>query len=168
MVPSRIRSIAALFVVIALCTLSWGAAPLASTATDAAYSSQRATVMVLSATSFVSATTRDTIASSFNAEANYEYVMSFKTFTGTGADSVKIAVWVEALDDAGTRLCRVGSVDTVTDSAGEQVLLPIGAGIVGTTYRIIVGGVTGNGGVVTPTDSVYVYKRRPFVFQGRN
>ena len=61
----------------------------------------------------------------------------------------------------------VGSIDTVTDSAGEQVALPIHSGIVGTTYMIFVGGVTGNGGAVVPADSLYLYKRRPYTFMAR-
>lgn len=165
--PSRIRSIASLFVVLTLALCVGAAAPIASTAVDAVYTVKTATVLVLSEDTLAAATTRDTLSASFSPEANWEYVLAFKTFTGTGADSIKVAVWVEALDDAGTRLSRVGSVDTITDSAGEQVLLPIHSGIVGTTYRIIVGGVAGNGGIVNPTDSVYVYKRRPYMFSGR-
>lgn len=131
-----------------------------------AYSVYTTDVAVFSNDTLLAATTIDTIMDAFYPKAGFEYIASFKAFTGSGADSVDLQVLLEAMDPNDSLLASL-AVDTITATAGAQVLLPFGATIIGTSYRMICQGITGQGGIVVPEDTVYIYRRRAYAYTGR-
>lgn len=160
----NLRLLAAVLL-LGMVTLVLAAAP-ADNGNKGAYSVYTSDVAVFTNDTLLAATTIDTLLGAFYPQANFDYIACFKTFTGTGADSVEMIVSIEGLDPNGVRLSRV-VVDTVTDSAGEQAILPFGSLIVGSSYRVICQGGAKQGGVVVPTDTVYIYRRRVFNYTSK-
>lgn len=131
-----------------------------------AYSVYTTDVAIFTNDTLLATTTIDTIMDAFYPKAGFEYIASFKAFTGSGADSVDLQVLLEAMDPNGALLASLAA-DTITATAGAQVLLPFGTTIIGTSYRMICQGITGQGGIVVPEDTVYVYRRRAYTYTGK-
>jgi hypothetical protein len=93
------------------------------------------------------------------ARDGWEYILLRDVITGDGADSVNMRLVVDALDGSGNLFYRT-EVDTMTDSTGEAISLPINNSVNGWKYRIKLIGITGNGGEVI-LNRMYIIKRRP-------
>lgn len=91
----------------------------------------------------------------------WEYILVRDAITGTGSDSVKIQVVLDALDGKGVLLYRT-AIDSFTTSGGESVLLPVYTTSIGSSFRIKLISYTDNGGQVI-LNRFYVYKRRPLI-----
>lgn len=113
----------------------------------------------------LTASTKDTLVDYFVPRANYDYELHVRAFTSAGGDSVNSVIEIEALGPDSTRLTSYICVDTVNDSAGTQVLLPVNDSIVGNYYRIILKAITGQGGVILPNSSVPMYRRKTYTFE---
>lgn len=103
----------------------------------------------------------DTLFSGFKTWENCEYVLCASKVTGSGNDSIKLQIVIEAFRDT----IGIGQLilDTVSDSMGGQILLPFDSGIVGDKYSVYINSVTGNGTAVV-VGNIYIYVRRPRIY----
>lgn len=105
------------------------------------------------------ATDSTTLLSGKSFSPDWQYILVRNAITGTGSDSVKLAVRVDALDSDGSLLYST-LADSLTTSDGEQILLPIFGSVFGQKIRIKLIAYTGNGGQVI-LNKFQIYKRRP-------
>ncbi len=136
---------------------------MTSSLTNAQYEFQRASVIATSAFDTLSETDSTTILSKYAFQPGWEYFLVRNDISGSGSDSVKIALRMDLLTESGTQVYST-VCDSMTALAGEAMLLPINrsafamkATIKGITY-------TGNGGVVI-LNRLELWQRRAVVVQ---
>lgn len=100
----------------------------------------------------------DTILSGFTPKQGWQYVLVVDTLSGTGKDSVKVAIQVECFDALANSLYTL-PIDSITDSTGVRAVVPFGGTLFGATYNIKAASYTDNGGEVI-INRAYLYKRR--------
>ncbi len=91
-------------------------------------------------------------------KTGYEYIVVRDAITGTGTDSLYMALYLYCYDNGGNLLYTV-TVDSATAAAGEAYLLPIGQTAFGAKYTVKFKGYGDNGGQQI-FNRLYIYKRR--------
>lgn len=81
-------------------------------------------------------------------EPGWIYLVKNGLITGGGSDSVKFVYRVDVYNASKTHIGRYFSSDTVSDSTGSTIELPIGRKVIGNYYTIKAVAATGNGGEV--------------------
>lgn len=134
------------------------AAPLTAPSADAGMSVFLDQAVAFSADTFKAATV-DTVLDAFTPKAEYDYILSVGAFSGNGADSTAIGVYIDALNSVDSLQCPV-LVDSVKDSAGAQIDLGIGYKVVADKYRVRLKKLATGGTNLVAPDSCWVYTRK--------
>ena len=115
----------------------------------------------ITGTDTIAATDSLTLISSLRPHAGYEYILSRNAITGTGSDSVKIQVRVDAKDEDGNVFTRT-AIDSMTAAAGENIVIPFSSTLFGKYFDVKLIGYHGNGGQVI-LNKVRLYMVRPVI-----
>lgn len=94
---------------------------------------------------------------------DWQYILTRGAITGTGSDSVKLAVRADCLDSDGSLIYSV-PIDSLTAADGEAIFVPITGSLFGSKIRIKLVAYTGNGGQVI-LNNLRIFKRRPVSIQ---
>ena len=107
-----------------------------------------------------------TLLSHFSPKKGWEYVLSRDAFTGSGADSAKVAIVVDAYDASKNKYRRV-SIDSATAAAGEDYIIPFGTTLFGKTFTVKL--INYNGGtVVIIPNNFFLTRRTNYIWSKQN
>lgn len=159
---SKINKIAAAAVLLVACVAFSG--PLTVPGYDAGMTVDFVQALAFDIDTFKAASV-DTVLDNFIPKANYDYVLSVGAFSGNGADSTAVGVYVDALSSSGGLQCPV-LVDSIKDSAGAQVILGFGYKVTADKYRVRLKKITGGGTNLVAPDSCWIYIRKRVVLTG--
>jgi hypothetical protein len=116
----------------------------------------RLTISSASAYDTIAATDSATLTSDFVPPRGEEILLVHSPFTGSGSDSVHLAVNIDALAADGSVLYRA-LADTLASANEQPISLPL---LGGAKYRIKLNGISGANGGVVILNKVYLYGRR--------
>lgn len=154
-----------LSLVLILAAVSFAAAP-SYTAVDAGYEMKRVGTVAAAYDTLSGASDSVVLWSNFKWDDGCEYMLVRGPITGTGSDSVKIALQVIVEDEIGTQL-YTAAVDSFAAAAGEVCLLGLNGAVIGIRGDIRLRTYADNGGqVILP--KFELWRRKPIVTQSRS
>lgn len=149
--------------------------PMALYATAPTYAAVDGIYMSALDTSISSSTAFDTLTN--NADSlqlitayepvdGWEYFISFGAFTGTGADTMNVAINVDCYDQDGNKLMRL-VVDTIDSPEGQSHLLQFRSVIPGVSFKVWLHPSLAAATTQVIVNQVSIFRRRPMNIQKR-